>query len=210
MPSPDQILGVILAGGRSRRFGGGDKGFADLGGQSILSHVIARFRPQVGRLLLSVNGEAQRFAGFGLDTITDAESPELGPLSGLLAAMDWAARHMKGCAAIATVSSDVPFLPSDLIARLDASRGDGVAIATSAGRRHPTIALWPISARQTIADALQRQALSVNRLASDLNAVAVVFPMRNIEGREVDPFFNINTQDDLATARALLAKATEG
>jgi molybdenum cofactor guanylyltransferase len=208
--SSDQILGVILAGGRSRRFGAGDKGFADLDGQSILSHVIARFRPQVGRLLLSVNGEAQRFAAFGLETITDDESAELGPLSGILAAMDWAAQHMKDCAAIATVSSDVPFLPGDLVARLNASRGDGVAIATSAGRRHPTIALWPISVRQTIADALQRQALSVNRLASDLNAVAVAFPMRNIDGREVDPFFNINTQDDLANARALLAKATEG
>lgn len=210
MPSSNQILGVILAGGRSRRFGGGDKGFADLDGQSILSHVIARFRPQVGRLLLSVNGEAQRFAGFGLDTIADDESPELGPLSGLLAAMDWAAQHRSECTALAAVSSDVPFLPGDLVARLDANRRDGVAIATSAGRRHPTIALWPVSVRQAIADALQRRALSINKLGSDLNAVAVAFPMRNIEGREVDPFFNINTQDDLANARALLAKATEG
>lgn len=210
MPSSDQILGVILAGGRSRRFGGGDKGLADLDGQSILSRVIARFRPQVGQLVLNVNGDAGRFSEFRLETIVDKESPELGPLSGLLAAMDWAAQHKSDCAAIATVSSDVPFLPSDLVARLDASCISGIAIATSAGRRHPTVALWPVSARQTIADALDRRALSVDRLASDLNAVAVAFPMRDIQGVEVDPFFNINTQDDLATARALLAKSIEG
>ena len=210
MPSCDQILGVILAGGRSRRFGGGDKGLADLDGQSILSRVIARFRPQVGRLILNVNGDAGRFAEFGLETIADEESPELGPLSGVLAAMNWAAQHQSDCAAVATVSSDVPFLPSDLVARLDANRDSGIAIATSAGRRHPTIGLWPMTVRQTIAEALDRRALSVDRLASDLNAVAVVFPMRDIQGVEVDPFFNINTQDDLAAARALLANSIEG
>ncbi len=210
MPSSYQILGVILAGGRSRRFGGGDKGLADLDGQSILSHVIDRFRPQVGRLVLNVNGDIGRFAEFGLEVIADAESPELGPLSGILAAMNWAAQHQSDCAAIATVSSDVPFLPGDLVARLDADRDVGVAIATSAGRRHPTIALWPMCVRQTIADALHRRTLSVDRLASDLNAVAVAFPMRDIQGVEVDPFFNINTLDDLAAARSLLTKTTEG
>ena len=210
MPSSDQILGVILAGGRSRRFGGGDKGLADLDGQSILSRVIARFQPQVGQLVLNVNGDAGRFAEFGLEAIADEESPELGPLSGVLAAMDWAAQHKSDCAAVATVSSDVPFLPSDLVAGLDANRHNGIAIATSAGRRHPTIGLWPMRVRPEIADALQRRALSVDRLASELNAVAVAFPMRDIQGVEVDPFFNINTQDDLAAARALLSNSIEG
>lgn len=210
MPTSDQILGVILAGGRSRRFGGGDKGLANLGGQSILAHVIARFRPQVGRLILNINGDPKRFAAYGLQTISDEENPELGPLSGLLAAMDWAVQHARECVAIASVSADVPFLPDDLVARLDASRGNGVAIATSGDRRHPTIALWPMSVRQTIAGALNKRALSVDRLAADLNAVAVAFPMRNIQRAKVDPFFNINTPDDLSTARALLAGSTEG
>ncbi|WP_339085755.1 molybdenum cofactor guanylyltransferase MobA [Hyphomicrobium sp. ghe19] len=210
MPNSDQILGVILAGGRSRRFGGGDKGLADLGGQPILAHVIARFRPQVGRLILNVNGDPMRFGAYGLETISDEENPELGPLSGLLAAMDWAARHAPRYIAIATVSADVPFLPEDLVARLNASRGDGVAIARSGDRRHPTIAVWPTSFRRTIAEALDKRALSVDRLAADLNAVAVAFPMRNIQCANVDPFFNINTPDDLSTARALLAGSTEG
>jgi molybdenum cofactor guanylyltransferase len=210
MPSTDHILGVILAGGRSRRFGGGDKALANLDGQSMLARVIARFRPQVGLLVLNVNGDAGRFADFGIETISDRENPELGPLSGVLAAMDWAAEHARDVTLIATVSADVPFLPDDLVARLDAARNGGIAIATSSGRRHPTIGLWPTVVRRTIADALARRALSVDRLASDLNAVAVAFPMGDIDGREIDPFFNVNTRDDLAAARALAAKTIEG
>jgi len=210
MPTSHQILGVILAGGRSRRFGGGDKGLADLGGQSILARVIAQFRPQVGRLVLNINGDPERFAEYDLEIVSDDENPELGPLSGLLAVMDWAAQHAPECSAIATVSADVPFLPNDVVARLDARREDGVAIAMSGDRRHPTIAIWPMSTRQAIAEALKARALSVDKLAAKLKAVAVAFPMRDIRNTRVDPFFNINTPDDLSTARALLAGPTEG
>ncbi|MBN9246338.1 MAG: molybdenum cofactor guanylyltransferase MobA, partial [Hyphomicrobium sp.] len=112
--------------------------------------------------------------------------------------------------AIATVSADVPFLPNDVVARLNASREDGVAIAMSGDRRHPTIAIWPMSTRPTIAEALNARALSVDKLAAKLKAVAVAFPMRDIRNATVDPFFNINTPDDLSTARALLAGPTEG
>lgn len=206
MVTSDHILGVILAGGRSRRFGGGDKTLADIDGKSILARVISRFRPQVGRLILSVNGDARRFADFGVDTIADGESPELGPLSGILAAMDWAKAHAPGVTLMATVSSDVPFLPDDLVARLDAARNGGVAIAESAGRRHPTIGLWPLKTRPDVANALARQALSVNRLAADLDAVAVTFPMRESDGDEIDPFFNVNTRGDLDAARVLAQK----
>ncbi|MFT3732203.1 MAG: molybdenum cofactor guanylyltransferase MobA [Hyphomicrobium sp.] len=210
MATPEHILGVILAGGRSQRFGGGDKGLADIDGEPILTRVIARFKPQVGRLILNANGDADRFSAFGIETVADGESPGLGPLSGLLTAMDWAAKHAPEVRLIATVSSDVPFLPDDLVAKLDAARNGGVAIARSAGRRHPTIGLWPTLLRQTVADALDRQALSANRLAADLNAVAVDFPMGDSEGQEIDPFFNVNTHDDLTAARALAQKQTEG
>jgi molybdopterin-guanine dinucleotide biosynthesis protein A len=209
MASKAQILGVILAGGTSRRFGGGDKGLADLGGQPVLSHVVERFRPQVARLILNVNGDASRFARFDLPMVAYAENPELGPLSGILAALDWQSKHAPHYSAIATVSADVPFLPTDLVARLDDRRGDGIAIAVSGGRRHPTIALWPTSAREIVARALTQRDLSVNALTEHLNAVAVGFPMRNIGGNDIDPFFNINTRNDLATASALLDKPGE-
>jgi molybdopterin-guanine dinucleotide biosynthesis protein A len=134
MPSPDHILGVILAGGRSQRFGGGDKGLADIDGRPILARVIARFRPQVERLVLNVNGDARRFSDFGVETIADGESPELGPLSGILAAIDWATKHAPATTLIATVSSDVPFLPVDLVSRLGAARNGGVTRRLGSGR----------------------------------------------------------------------------
>jgi molybdopterin-guanine dinucleotide biosynthesis protein A len=207
MTSPAHILGVILAGGQSRRFGGGDKGLADLGGRAVLSHVVERFRPQVGCLLLNVNGDPQRFAAFGLATIADERFPGLGPLSGILAALDWAARQAPESAAVATVSTDVPFLPDDLVAQLDAARDDGAAIAMSGERRHPTIAIWPLSARDAVADALRNGRLSADGLAAKLNAVAVPFAMRDIAGQAVDPFFNVNAPDDLTNARALMSKS---
>jgi len=206
MAERNQILGVILAGGQSRRLGGGDKGLLDLAGQPVLAHVIARLRPQVGRLVLNVNGDAARFAPFALPTIADHQHAGLGPLSGILAALDWQIQHANDCTAIATVSTDVPFLPHDLVQRLDSARGSGIAIATSGGRRHPTIAVWPVDARAAIADALQHRHLSVNALTERLNAIAVPFAIGEIGGTVVDPFFNVNTPDDLITARALIAQ----
>jgi molybdopterin-guanine dinucleotide biosynthesis protein A len=207
MAFPNHILGVILAGGQSRRFGGGDKGFADLDGRPVLSHVIERFRPQIGRLILNANGDLSRFASFGLEVVADREIPGQGPLSGILTALEWAKRHAPDCTAVATVSTDVPFLAPNLIQRLEAERGDRVAIAVSAGRRHPTIAIWPLTSREAVADALQRGALSVDALAAELNAVAVPFPMGEIDGVTIDPFFNVNRPEDLVAARALLAKS---
>ena len=207
MTDRDRILGVILAGGKSRRFGGGDKGLADLGGETVLERVIARFRPQVGRLILSINGDPQRFQRFDLPTIIDQENAELGPLSGLLAALDWQSQYAHNCTALATVSTDVPFLPLDLVQRLDGERGGGIAVATSDGQRHPTIAIWPVTSRAAIADALQQRLLSVNALTKQLNAVAVPFAMRNIDGTVLDPFLNVNTLDDLTAARAFVGKA---
>ena len=106
MAFPNHILEVILAGGQSRRFGGGDKGFADLDGRPVLSHVIERFRPQIGRLILNANGDLSRFATFGLEVVADREIPGQGPLSGILTALEWAKRHAPDCTAVATVSTD--------------------------------------------------------------------------------------------------------
>ena len=205
------IAGVILAGGSARRLFpespiGGDKGLADLAGQPMLAHIVARFRPQVSRLILNINGPAERFSPFGLEVVADEGPGEHGPLAGLVAAMAWAATT-GGVTALATVSTDVPFLPSDLVNRLAAAhdgRAGRPALAVSAGRRHPTIALWPLELVGDARKTLHRGELSVDAFAKRHGAIAVSFPMGNIGGRTVDPFFNANTPDDLAAARALL------
>ena len=205
------ILGVILAGGNAKRMGGGDKGLAELGGQPMLAHVITRLRPQVGHIILSANGDPSRFKNFNIDVVADLDTLDRGPIAGLVAAMTWIEHNRLPFDAIATVSTDVPFLPFDCVERLHAARSEvddptRPAIAVSAQRRHPTVALWPLSLKPKIAAALARNDLRVNRLADSLDAIEVGFPFSDYGGELIDPFFNANTPDDLAVARNLLTR----
>lgn len=204
------ILGVILAGGSARRMGGGDKGLRQLAGDTLLGHVIQRFGPQVHWLILNANGDPARLERFGLPVVADLDGKALGPLAGLLAAMSWigstAPPPTVALTHIATVSTDVPFLPLDLVERLAAAAGSGAAIAVSDGRRHPTIGLWPVALKASLANAIAHGELSANAFAAHHGAIEVTFPFGEIDGMLVDPFFNANTPQDLEIARRLAAR----
>ena len=205
-----RILGVILAGGGARRMGGGDKGLADLAGKPMLAHVQARLTPQVARLILNANGPAERFHPFGLDIISDGGPGDQGPLAGLAASFAWAAAASPNISSIVTVSTDVPFLPLDLVQRLSEAtqRSTKVAVAASEGQTHPVIGLWPLTLAEDLVQWLRTGQRSAEAFAKRHGAVAVSFPPGLIAGHTVDPFFNANTPDDLAMARKLLlAKA---
>ncbi len=204
----DKPLGVILAGGQATRMGGGDKGLLALGGGTILDHVIARLAPQVGALALNANGDAARFARFGLPVLPDPIAGFVGPLAGVLAGFDWAAGQ--GAGAIVTVAADTPFFPRDLVARLQEAaqgmayplvlaatpRGDEETKSMSRGGqvRHPTFGLWPVALRDDLRAALEGGLRKV-----------VIWTERH-GGREAlfddgDAFFNVNTPEDLSKAR---------
>jgi len=206
MRPPSDLAGVILAGGLSRRMGGGDKCLRDLGGRPLLAHVIDRISPQVRQLALNANGDPRRFAAFGLPVIADVVPDHAGPLAGILTGMEWARAHMPEVRWVLTASADAPFLPRDLAPRLLAAvEADGVplACARSSGRTHPPIGLWAVD------------------LAADLRRAMVEDDMRKIDAwtarhgislvdwsdHPVDPFFNANRPEDLETALDLLAAA---
>ncbi|BCG94578.1 molybdenum cofactor guanylyltransferase MobA [Mesorhizobium sp. 131-2-1] len=199
------IAGIILAGGQSRRMGGGDKTLLALGGRSLLDHVVKRLVPQVGPLALSANGDPARFAGFGLPVLADTVEGYAGPLAGILTGMEWASI---ACDAVVTVAGDTPFFPKSMVERLAAAaatKRGAIAVASSGGRRHPTFALWPLG----LHDALRRFLVDEdNRRVSTFidrhDVVEVEFPMLASGGQQIDPFFNINTPDDLAIAERLL------
>jgi molybdopterin-guanine dinucleotide biosynthesis protein A len=197
------IPAVILAGGLSRRMGGGDKGLLQLGARPVLGHVIDRIRPQVSALALNANGDASRFAAFGLDVVPDPVPGFAGPLAGILAALSWAAKIAPEATHVLTVPSDTPFLPKDLVFHLQtAIRGaDDSAIAARQGRRHPVIGLWPVGHYDPLESAVQREGLrKVEAWTDRVNAAVVAFDLS-----ASDPFFNVNTPGDLAAARDLLA-----
>lgn len=194
-----RIFGVILAGGQGSRMGGADKALVHLAGASLLYHVIARFDPQVQALALSANGDATRFATFGLPVLPDAGSN--GPLSGILSGLIWGATQ--GATAVVAVPVDGPFLPPDLVPRLClAAEGPGLALASSHGDTHPTFGLWPVSLAPALAAFLASGAKPrVRDFAAAHGAALADFP-------DALAFANANTPEDLARLSGLLERAS--
>jgi len=195
-----KIAGVILAGGQATRMGGGDKTLLPLGKGCLLDAVIARLAPQVGAVALNANGDAARFARFGLPVLADSVSGFVGPLAGVLAGMDWAAAQ--GYDAVLSVAGDTPFFPDDLAIQLrDAMAAAPIAMATGPGggrmARHPTFALWHVGLRDALRAELVNGLRKVVAFSHSRGCIDVAFP-------DDSAFFNVNTPEDLAIAQARL------
>jgi molybdenum cofactor guanylyltransferase len=201
--SDPETLGATLAGGLARRMGGADKARIRIGGATILERVLARLRPQCARLVLNAN-DAGRFVDAGLLVVADSVPDFPGPLAGILAALDLAAAQTPEIAWVLSAPSDCPFLPRDLVARLHRARRDSgtmIACAASSGRRHPVIALWPVALRDDLRKVLAREG---TRSVGEWSA-RYTLAVAEWQTVPVDPFFNVNTPDDVAEAARLAA-----
>jgi len=188
--------------------GGRDKGAMELVGKPMLQHIIDRIAPQLSVLSINANGDPARFAKYGLDIFPDCTGGHLGPLAGILSGMLWARKHTPQARLVATVSTDVPLLPLDLIAKLNAaSHGDPdvIVLARSADRLHPVIGLWPVSLSGRFAAALHKGIRKLNWVTEHNHTISVDFPLTQISGSLVDPFFNVNTLEELQEVRQILS-----
>jgi molybdenum cofactor guanylyltransferase len=192
-----RIAGAVIAGGRSSRMGQ-EKAFALLDGQPLLAHVIARIAAQTDEVFINANGDPARFDGFGLAVIPDPGSGIATPLAGLQACLQFAAA---GCFdVVLTVASDAPFIPRDLVRRL-AEGSPRAAIARSSGQDHFLTGLWSVGLRPELDRAIAEEGLvRVKDWARRCQAVSVEWP-----DLPHDPFFNVNTPEDLAEARRIAA-----
>ncbi len=201
MTGATPIAGLLLAGGLSRRMGGGDKCLRMLGGETILARIAARIAPQLGPLALNANGDPARFDEYGLPVLPDVIPGNAGPLAGVLTGLEWAAE--RDCAWLATIPTDAPFLPLDLIARLAAAatrEGSDMVCAASAGRNHPVVGLWPVRLRA---------ALRLAMVAEDIRKVDIWtcrYKLSVVEfaSEPYDPFVNVNRPEDLDRAEQIL------
>ena len=197
-----KIVGVILAGGLARRMGGGDKALIELGGETLLQRAIERLSPQVDSLVINANEDPIRFAAVSsLPVIADPDDSRSGPLAGVLAGLDYAARE--GASHVVTVAVDTPFFPADLVARLrEAAEEQGVplACAKTGDRTHPVFGLWPVTLADDLREAMADGMRKVDRWTGKHGCAETVF-----DAASLDPFFNVNTPEDLIEAEGLLA-----
>jgi len=196
-----RCVGVILAGGLARRMGGGDKALIELGGETLLRRAVARLSPQVDAVVINANDDPTRFSAFSdLPVIPDTDDSRSGPLAGVLAGLDHAAQQ--GATHIVTVAVDTPFFPTDLVSRLRAAaEGQGVplACAKTGDRTHPVFGLWPVELADDLRLAMADGMRKVDRWTGKHGCAEAVF-----DAVPFDPFFNINTPEDLTEAEGLL------
>jgi molybdopterin-guanine dinucleotide biosynthesis protein A len=199
-----RTVGLLLAGGLSRRMGGGDKCLAPVAGRPMLAHVMARLEPQVARLVLNANGDPARFGDFGLPIVPDPVAGFAGPLAGVLAGLLWARAQAPEAVWIASAATDTPFFPKDLVVKLHAAiDGDpgSIALAATNGRVHPVFGLWPVALADDLARALRDDVRKVMVWVERHPHVVCDFGRFDANR---DPFFNANTPEELATVEALI------
>ena len=197
-----KIIGAIIAGGKSSRMGAHEKAFLELGGKSILSHVIDHFEPQVDQLFINANGKPARFAEFGLKIVPDAMKQLTTPLSGLHAALSYA--RSAEADVLVTVPSDTPFLPADLVVHLmKKTVASGAAIASSGNQDHYIVGAWKTELLEDLERAIAKDGLfRVKDWTQRVSAQKVEWP-----SHPFDPFFNVNTPEDLRTAEQIVSAA---
>ena len=197
-----ETFGLVLAGGLARRLGGGDKALIRIGSETILERALARLMPQVAGIVLNANGDPARFALFGLPIVADSVADFAGPLAGILAGLDWVAANRPDLEWVVSVPGDCPFLPRDLVARLHDSRvaeGKPLACAHSGDWRHPVVGLWQVALREDLRHAITVEDLRKIEVWTARHGVALAdWPVE-----PVDPFFNVNTPEDVERATKL-------
>ena len=208
MSSPDGVIGIVLAGGKSSRMGGGDKALLPLGGRPLLAHVVERLRPQVAEIVLNANDDAARFAAFGLPLVVDLLAGHMGPLAGIHAGLAWAKANRPESNFVITVAADTPFFPADLVSRFSAATNEAnprLVVARAESGVHPVFGLWPVSLAPHLEESLRHGVRKALDFVAAQQAKEVAFPPIEIGGKAVDPFFNINRPEDLTEAETLLS-----
>ena len=192
---------LLLAGGQSRRMGGGDKNQLDLCGKSVLQRVLDRVDRAGAPSAINANGDPQRFAGYGLPVIADVVDGYVGPLAGILTGLEWMAAQHPNCTYMISLATDAPFLPPDLANRLYARLGSDASIvqAQSRGQRHPVFAIWPVALAADLRKAVCDEGVrKIDHFTQRYHCGIVTF------SGKPDPFLNINRPEDFAEAERWL------
>ncbi len=198
------IPAVILAGGSGTRMGGRDKCLLPLGKVTVLDTILKTLKSQTKNVYLNVNGDKNRFGAYDLPIIQDTVSPPIGPLGGLLSVCEYVFAHHPEEKWLLTVAGDCPFLPRNLLQKLHAHvepnqhASPQVVYCHSNGRDHFVVALWSRASTPLLREFLDSGQRSVGRFINTIPHARVDF-----DSSRIDPFFNINTDEQWSTAKAV-------
>jgi molybdenum cofactor guanylyltransferase len=192
----DKITGVVIAGGQGRRMGGADKGLVMLAGRPMVEHVIARLKPQVGRLIINANRNLEAYEAMGYAVITDTVGGHVGPLAGFLAAM----RAARG-PYILTAACDTPLIATDLATRLwrtlEKEEAE-LAVAHDGDYLQPLFALISVSLADSVEHYLETGGRKIDRWYNTHRMATVDF------SDVADSFANINNPEQRGEIESLL------
>ena len=200
--SEHNILGAILAGGKSKRMGK-DKLFLELNNKMLIEHTIIKVEKYLKDIIIITNQKNEYFSKKNLTTVKDCIEGQLGPLVGILTAMKWAKENLKECSWIATFPCDTPFFPETIIKKFieKSKKKDSLLLcASSHGRKHNIFGLWSLDLYEKLKNDL------INNKIRKVQDWTEKHKITNVEFdfKEYDPFFNINTLDDLETAKKIV------
>ena len=187
---------VILAGGQSRRFGGGYKTLYKFNKISILDRIIQNFKKLKMEIVLNVNSNEDQFLKTGLPLIKDELENFQGPLAGIYSSMKWVLENRKNIEWIFTSPSDTPFLDKSLVNKFlstNFNNKTNIVIAKSSNKTHPVIGFWHISLIKSLEEFLAKDNRKIMHWVEGQNYEILNFENKN-------NFFNINTQADLEEA----------
>lgn len=194
------IGGVILAGGQSRRMQGQNKSFMTLDHKPMILHVIMRLQAQLSSIAINANDDLDIYRGFGTPVISDKIKNYAGPLAGIASAMEWGEKA--GLSHIVTVATDTPFFPENLVQKLaEQDEGNIITIARSGGFKHPAFGIWQTDLHADLTHWLKTSdTMKVMAYVMDHYHDFADFEFAG----DLDPFFNVNTPEDLAIAERYL------
>jgi len=202
--SEDNILGAILAGGQSKRMGK-DKLFLEFNNKKLIEHTIDKVKKYLKKVIIITNQDNEFFSKNNLTTVKDCIEGQLGPLVGILTAMKWAKENLSKCSWIATFPCDTPFFPESIIKSFieESKKKESLILcASSHGRKHNIFGLWSLDLYDKLKDDLINNKVRIVQDWTEKNKI------KNLEFKfkDYDPFFNINTEEDLEFAKKLSKK----
>lgn len=198
------ILGAILAGGKSKRMGK-DKVFLNINDKPIIEYTIDKVKKYLEKIIIVTNHENQYFQQNKLITVKDCIQGQLGPLVGILTAMEWAKKNIPKCKWIATFPCDTPFFPEEVIIKFieESKKQDSLLLCASThGRKHNIFGLWSLDLYERLKnDLIKNNIRKVQEWTEKNNIKNLEFNFKNY-----DPFYNINTEEELKISKNILKK----